>query len=81
MSIHELGVSGVSLSGTGSAYTALVGRDQMWELRGSWSDMGSWKGSVDRVPCLVIENWCKKFIYADFNSINTLILRQRHGIS
>lgn len=39
----ELGVAGVSLSGTGSAYTALVGRDQIGELKGCWSDMG---GSV-----------------------------------
>ncbi len=43
MSALELGVSGVSLSGTGSAYTALVGRDQIRELKGCWSDMG---GSV-----------------------------------
>ena len=43
MSALELGVSGVSLSGTGSAYTALVGRDQIQELKGCWSDMG---GSV-----------------------------------
>jgi len=40
MSALELGVSGVSLSGTGSAYTALVGRDQIQELKGCWSDMG-----------------------------------------
>ena len=45
MSIHELGVSGVSLLGTGSAYTALVRRDQIQELKGCWSDMG---GSVIR---------------------------------
>jgi len=43
MSALKLGVSGVSLSGTGSAYTALVGRDQIQELKGCWSDMG---GSV-----------------------------------
>ena len=43
MSALEIGVSGVSLSGTGSAYTALVGRDQIQELKGCWSDMG---GSV-----------------------------------
>ena len=43
MSALKLGVSGVSLSGTGSAYTALVGRDQIKELKGCWSDMG---GSV-----------------------------------
>ncbi len=36
----ELGVSGVSLSGTGSAYTALVGRDQVKELTSCWSEMG-----------------------------------------
>jgi len=45
MSALKLGVSGVSLSGTGSAYTALVGRDQIQELKGCWSDMG---GSVIR---------------------------------
>ena len=39
----EMGVSGVSLSGTGSAYTALVRRDQIHELKSCWSDMG---GSV-----------------------------------
>ncbi len=43
MSALDLGVSGVGLSGTGSAYTALVGRDQIQELKGCWSDMG---GSV-----------------------------------
>lgn len=43
MSALKLGVSGVSLSGTGSAYTALVGRDQIKELTGCWGDMG---GSV-----------------------------------
>ncbi|PXF58272.1 MAG: shikimate kinase [Candidatus Methanogaster sp.] len=43
MSALKLGVLGVSLSGTGSAYTALVGRDQIKELKGCWSDMG---GSV-----------------------------------
>jgi len=43
MSALKLGVSGVSLSGTGSAYTALVGRDQIKELKGCWSDLG---GSV-----------------------------------
>ena len=43
MSALEIGVSGVSLSGTGSAYTALVGRDQIKELKSCWSDMG---GSV-----------------------------------
>jgi len=43
MSALEIGVSGVSLSGTGSAYTALVGRDQIKELKGCWGDMG---GSV-----------------------------------
>jgi len=43
MSALELGVLGVSLSGTGSAYTALVGRDQIKELKGCWEDMG---GSV-----------------------------------
>ena len=43
MSALELGVLGVGLSGTGSAYTALVGRDQIQELKGCWSDMG---GSV-----------------------------------
>ncbi len=43
MSALDLGVSGVGLSGTGSAYTALVGRDQIKELTGCWSDMG---GSV-----------------------------------
>lgn len=41
MSALKLGVSGVSLSGTGSAYTALVGRDQIQELKGCWSDMGA----------------------------------------
>ena len=45
MSALELGVLGVSLSGTGSAYTALVGRDQIQELKGCWSDRG---GSVIR---------------------------------
>ncbi len=43
MGALEIGVLGVSLSGTGSAYTALVGRDQIKELKGCWSDMG---GSV-----------------------------------
>ena len=43
MSALDLGVSGVGLSGTGSAYTALVGRDQIKELTGCWGDMG---GSV-----------------------------------
>ncbi|RKX64816.1 MAG: shikimate kinase [Tenericutes bacterium] len=43
MSALELGVLGVSLSGTGSAYTALVGRDQIQELKSCWSGMG---GSV-----------------------------------
>jgi shikimate kinase len=43
MSALEIGVSGVSLSGTGSAYTALVGRDQIKELKGCWGDIG---GSV-----------------------------------
>ena len=43
MGALEIGVLGVSLSGTGSAYTALVGRDQIQELKGCWSDMG---GSV-----------------------------------
>nr|QNO48713.1 shikimate kinase [Methanosarcinales archaeon ANME-2c ERB4] len=43
LSALELGVSGVSLSGTGSAYTALVGCDQIQELKGCWSGMG---GSV-----------------------------------
>ena len=43
MSALELGVSGVSLSGTGSAYTTLVRRDQIQELESCWSDMG---GSV-----------------------------------
>ncbi|MEA1893935.1 MAG: shikimate kinase [Euryarchaeota archaeon] len=43
MSALEIGVLGVSLSGTGSAYTALVGRDKIKELKGCWSDMG---GSV-----------------------------------
>jgi len=43
MSALEIGVSGVGLSGTGSAYTALVGRDQIQELKGCWSDLG---GSV-----------------------------------
>ncbi len=43
MSALKLGVSGVSLSGTGSAYTALVRRDQIKELKDCWSDMG---GSV-----------------------------------
>jgi len=43
MNALKLGVSGASLSGTGSAYTALVGRDQIKELKGCWSDLG---GSV-----------------------------------
>ncbi|MBA1342695.1 MAG: Shikimate kinase [ANME-2 cluster archaeon] len=43
MGALEIGVLGVGLSGTGSAYTALVGRDQIQELKGCWSDMG---GSV-----------------------------------
>jgi len=43
MGALEIGVLGVSLSGTGSAYTALVGRDQIKELKGCWSGMG---GSV-----------------------------------
>ncbi|KAF5414155.1 MAG: Shikimate kinase [Candidatus Methanogaster sp.] len=43
MSALKLGVSGVSLSGTGSAYTALVGRDQIQELKCCWGGMG---GSV-----------------------------------
>lgn len=45
MGALEIGVLGVSLSGTGSAYTALVGRDQIKELKSCWSDMG---GSVIR---------------------------------
>ena len=36
----ELGVTGVSLSGTGSAYTALVRRDQIKELREAWHALG-----------------------------------------
>jgi len=43
ISALELGILGVGLSGTGSAYTALVRRDQVRELKGCWSDMG---GSV-----------------------------------
>ena len=43
MSALKLGVSGASLSGTGSAYTALVERDLIEELKGGWSDVG---GSV-----------------------------------
>jgi len=45
MGALEIGVLGVSLSGTGSAYTALVGCDQIKELKDCWSDMG---GSVIR---------------------------------
>ena len=36
----ELGITGVSLSGTGSAYTALVRRDQIKELREAWYALG-----------------------------------------
>ena len=36
----ELGIAGVSLSGTGSAYTALVRRDQIKELREAWYALG-----------------------------------------
>lgn len=36
----ELGIAGVSLSGTGSAYTALVRRDQIKELREAWHALG-----------------------------------------
>ncbi|MHC1574351.1 MAG: shikimate kinase [Candidatus Methanogasteraceae archaeon] len=39
----ELGVTGVSLSGTGSAYTALPEPDQINELKSCWGTMG---GSV-----------------------------------
>jgi len=56
MSALEIGVSGVSLSGTGSAYTALVGRDQIKELKSCWSDMG---GSVIQTR-IVNKVWLKK---------------------
>jgi shikimate kinase len=43
MQALELGVTGVSLSGTGSAYTAIPEPDQINELKSCWSAMG---GSV-----------------------------------
>jgi len=39
----ELGVTGVGLSGTGSAYTALPDSDQIKELKSRWNEVG---GSV-----------------------------------
>lgn len=36
----ELGITGVGLSGTGSAYTALAERDQIKELKSCWRTLG-----------------------------------------